>query len=66
MALLPCAQVGCEENATQVVAETDQLNCLFESGAGLCCEEHAEAMCKIGGIKLSMAAFADAIRKESS
>lgn len=64
MSVLPCAKAGCEEKATHVVAETHQLNCLFESGAGLTCEHHSEELCKIGGIRLPFDAFVAAIRKE--
>lgn len=61
MTVLPCAQTDCPEAATHVVAETDPLNCLFDSGAGLCCEQHAEQMCRVGGIALAMGDFAVAI-----
>lgn len=64
MSLLPCAQVGCQENATYVVAETHRLDCLFESGAGLMCEVHSEQICRVGGIRLPFDAFVAAIRKE--
>lgn len=63
MSLLPCAQASCEESATHVVAETDRLNCLFNSGAGLCCAEHTEEMQKIGGIALPFHEFVEAIRQ---
>jgi len=64
MALLPCSQVECEENATHVVAETDRLCCLFGSGAGLMCDKHSAAILAVGGIRLSMPAFAEAVRRE--
>lgn len=49
-----CAQTDCNEPATHLVVETSNLNMLFQSGAGLVCEKHAEDLEMVGGFSLEL------------
>lgn len=61
---LPCCQADCDNDAEWVVAETNPLNMLFRSGAGLMCDGCSEGACQVGGIRLKMFEFAEAVRRE--
>lgn len=67
MAVLPCSAPDCGNDARWVVAETSPFNMLFPTGAALLCDKCSEEVCNgLGGIRLEMPEFAEAIRREQA